>query len=452
MSFPRYQSYKDSGVEWLGEIPKHWSVRHLKHVARITPSNVDKKSYDDEVSVRLCNYTDVYYNETITERLDFMAATASAEQVERFSLKAGQTIITKDSETADDIAIAAYVPEDLPGVVCGYHLSIVAPRVGTSGAFIKRFFDSSFAKACFAVRANGLTRVGLSQYALDNVELPFPPLSEQSAIAAFLDRETAKIDALVEEQRRLIELLKEKRQAVISHAVTKGLNPNAPMKDSGVEWLGEMPTHWEVQRLKRLTPQITVGVVVEPSKYYAESGVPALRSLNVLPGAIDTQNLVFISPESNDLLAKSILRTGDLVAVRSGQPGTTAVIPQELDGCNCIDLIIIRKPLEGCEQFLCRYLASEPALRQFAEGSGGALQQHFNIGAAMSLLVAWPPLKEQRRIVAFLDDEMAKLDALVAETESAIALLQERRSALISAAVTGKIDVREHASAIAEAA
>ena len=209
MSFPRYPKYKDSGVEWLGEVPEHWGVERLKKISRVFPSNVDKKSNEGEAQVLLCNYTDVYYNERIIASMEFMSATATDDQIAKFTLRAGDTIITKDSETADDIAVAAYVPDDLPGVVCGYHLSMVRPREGVSGAFVKRLFDSTYAKSCFAVRANGLTRVGLSQYEIDNVDMPVPSSAEQSAIAAFLDRETAKIDDLIAEQQRLIELLKE---------------------------------------------------------------------------------------------------------------------------------------------------------------------------------------------------------------------------------------------------
>jgi len=272
--------------------------------------------------------------------------------------------------------------------------------------------------------------------------VPLPHLSEQQVIAAFLDRETAKIDALIAEQEKLIALLAEKRQATISHAVTKGLNPDVPMKDSGVPWLGEVPAHWEINRLKSISPQITVGIVVEPSKYYVGSGVPALRSLNVAPGRVIEDNFVFISAESNDLLSKSRLRAGDLVSVRSGQTGTTAVVPENLNGCNCIDLIIIRKPRDDSEQFLCWFLGSDAAIQQFSSGSGGAIQQHFNIGTAMNLQIARPPRKEQDAIVKFLEIESDKIESLHRASEHSINLLQERRSALIAAAVTGQIDVR----------
>ena len=211
---------KDSGIEWLGEVPKHWEVKRLKRVCLVFPSNVDKKSQDGETSVSLCNYTDVYYNDTITDDMAFMSATATDEQIAKFTLRAGDTIITKDSETADDIAIGAYVPADLPGVVCGYHLSMLRPMTGTDGAFVKRLFDSTYVKSSVAIRANGLTRVGLGQYEIDNLELPFPSLEEQEAITDFLAHETAKLDALTAEAQRGIELLKERRSALISAAVT----------------------------------------------------------------------------------------------------------------------------------------------------------------------------------------------------------------------------------------
>ncbi len=215
------------------------------------------------------------------------------------------------------------------------------------------------------------------------------------------------------------------------------------MKDSGIEWLGEVPEHWEVKRLKQVTPQVTVGIVVEPSKYYVEEGIPALRSLNVgKKGEIQEDSLIRISEEGHDLNGKSELHTGDLVAVRSGQPGTTAVIPAKYNGCNCIDLIIIRKPFCGSEYFLYWFLGSDAALIQFVLGSGGAIQQHFNVGAVTNLVIPWPTEVEQRAIVDYLDTESAKLDDLTTEAQHTIDLLKERRSALISAAVTGKIDVR----------
>jgi type I restriction enzyme S subunit len=224
------------------------------------------------------------------------------------------------------------------------------------------------------------------------------------------------------------------------------------MRDSGVEWLGKMPAHWKIRRLKNVSPGISVGIVVEPSKYYVDEGVPALRSLNVGPGVIKSENLVFISPAANELLAKSRLSAGDLVAVRSGQPGTTAIVPPTLNGCNCIDLIIIRKPHLVTSEFLCWYLNCDSAVHQFTEGSGGAIQQHFNIGTAMNLVVSVPPPDEQDAIDRQLRVIAAQLDGLVEKAKRSIDLMREHRATLISAAVTGKIDVRDHADATSNAA
>ena len=268
-----------------------------------------------------------------------------------------------------------------------------------------------------------------------------PPLSEQRAIAGYLDRETTKIDALIAEKERLLSLLAEKRRALITQAVTRGLNPDIPMRGSSVEWLGEIPGHWELKRLKFISPEITVGIVVTPAKYYEDSGVPCLRSLNVKETGLTNTDLVYISPESNELLSKSKVFTGDLVAVRSGQPGTTAIVDERFDGANCIDLIVIRRAPSFDSYFLAYFLNSEAAIIQFSEGSGGAIQQHFNIETAKDLLIPLPPLLEQRKIVSMIAAETAKLGRLQQAAERTIDLFHERRAALISAAVTGQIRV-----------
>ena len=211
---------KDSGVEWLGEIPAHWEVKRLKVVASVQLSNVDKKSVEGEEAVRLCNYTDVYYNERINSGMEFMPATATPEQVKRFSLRAGDVLITKDSESWTDIAVPAVVSDDMAEVLCGYHLAHIRPAAGCLGACLSRAFSAVGPRDQFQVAANGITRFGLSGDAIRTGLFAMPPEPEQRAIAAFLDRETAKIDALVAKVREAIERLKEYRTALISAAVT----------------------------------------------------------------------------------------------------------------------------------------------------------------------------------------------------------------------------------------
>ncbi|MCB8820924.1 restriction endonuclease subunit S [Microvirga rosea] len=437
MSFPRYRNCRDSGVEWLGELPDHWTVKRLKQLCDVRPSNVDKKTHDGEVLVRLCNYTDVYYSDVITPDMGLMEASASAEQVDRFTLKAGDVIVTKDSETSNDIAIAAYVPEAMPGVVCGYHLALIRPNASTYGEFIKRFFDSAYAKSCFAVRANGLTRVGLSQYSLDNVVVPTPPSEEQVAIATFLSRETGKIDALVEEQKRLIALLKEKRRAAISHAVTKGLDPSVPMKDAGIDWLGNVPEHWELGALKRFVSFLDGKRVPLSSEershrsgrypYYGASGI-----IDWIDEFIFDEDLILVSEDGANLINRST----PISFIATGQywVNNHAHILRPHDG----QLVYWSERIEAID------------LVPFVTGSA---QPKLTIDALANLPIAVPPSASERdKITSKILSIKASIGPLIQEAEAAIMLLQERRSALISAAVTGKIDVRGLVPDQAEAA
>jgi len=441
MSVPRYAKYKDSGVEWLGKVPAHWEVKRLKQACHVFPSNVDKKCHDGETPVVLCNYTDVYYNERITPAIEFMPATASSDQIAKFTLRSGDTIITKDSETADDIAVAAYVPKDLPGVVCGYHLSIVRPMPHICGAFVKRIFDSVYAKSCFASLANGLTRFGLGQYELDNVVLAFPPLPEQSMIAEFLDRGTAKMDALVKEQRLLIELLKEKRQAVISHAVTKGLNPHAPIKSSGIEWLGDVPEHWQCGPLRRFWEVVDCKHITVP---FLDEGFPVASVMEVRTFELDLSQVLRTSEEFYKLLTSGGRQPirGDIIYCRNtANTGTSAYVGTDEPIAMGQDVSLIKSgPHNG--RYLNYILHGDSMKQQLETIMVGSTFKRINVADIKALIVVCPPRKEQDAIVDFIESNVVKFDALTAEVQRATDLLRERRTALISAAVTGKIDVR----------
>jgi len=439
VSITKYPTYKATGLEWLEIIPSHWEVKRLKQFCDVFPSNVDKKTVEGETPVRLCNYTDVYYNDFVGKSLEFMAATATEEQIAKFSLKAGDTIITKDSETADDIAIAAYVPQDLPGVICGYHLSMVRPKEAVSGAFVKRLFDSTYAKSLMAVRANGLTRVGLSQYAIDNVELPLPPKEEQASIATFLDRETAKIDALIAEQQRLIELLQEKRQSVISHAVTKGLNTNAPMKDSGVEWLGEVPEHWDVVQIKWLSPvkRSASPRPIEDPKYFDDCGEYAwvrISDVTSSNGRLETTSQR-LSELGSSLSVK--LKPGSLFVSIAGSVGKTCIT--RIKACIHDGFVYFPGLLVSPEFLELIFVSGE------CFGGLGKLgtQLNLNTDTIGAIRIGVPrDNKEVDAIVEYCMQESERLGELEAAALGAVSLLSERRSALISAAVTGRIDVR----------
>ena len=284
--------------------------------------------------------------------------------------------------------------------------------------------------------------------------VPLPPHDEQNAVADFLDHETAKIDALIVEQQRLIALLKEKRQAVISHAVTKGLDPNVRMKDSGVKWLGEVPAHWQVRPLMYLTQPdrpIMYGIVLAGPN--VDEGIPIVKGGDVKPHRLKLDLLNRTTPEIEAPFARARLRPGDIVYSIRGTIGEAELVPQELLDANITqDAARIAPSKRTNNRWLARAVRATPVFVQLEQRSLGAAVRGINIFDLKRARVPVPPPAEQEAIADYLDRAMAALDDLRSEAEDAIVLLQERRSALVSAAVTGKIDVRNLVAANAEAA
>ena len=209
----------------------------------------------------------------------------------------------------------------------------------------------------FGIFANPGAIPSLNERQVAELPVVFTELQEQTTIASYLDHKTSLIDTLIEKKQKQIELLQEQRTAIINQAVTKGLDPNVPMKYSGIEWLGEVPAHWELKKLKYLVPEVTVGIVIQPAKLYTPSGIPCLRALNIAGGWIDSADLVFIGKKANEKNKKSQIYAGDILIVRTGLAGTAVIVPEEFDGANCVDLLIIRKS----DLILSEYFASLPS-------------------------------------------------------------------------------------------
>ena len=234
---------KVSGIEWLGEIPEHWEVRKLKYVANCFPSNIDKHSKEDEKQVRLCNYTDVYKNDYITDSMDLMLATATDEQIEKFTLLQGDVVITKDSETANDIAVPTYVKEPLTNVVCGYHLSVLRPYETLYGEFLFRLLQCKEINIQFEVRSNGVTRVGLGVYDLKNAKIPVPPINEQTKIVEYISKETSTIYTTISKIEKELALTEEYKTALIAEAVTGKID----VRGYEVPGISEEETYEEIE-------------------------------------------------------------------------------------------------------------------------------------------------------------------------------------------------------------
>ena len=445
--FRPYPEYRDSGVEWLGEIPAHWDVRRLKTLASVQLSNVDKKTVEGQAPVRLCNYVDVYYNDFVTAGLKFMNATATPEQVRRFMLRAGDVLITKDSESWNDIAVPAVVVEDLTNVLCGYHLAQIKPRSGLDGRFLARQFSAIGSRDQFHLAANGITRFGLGGDAIRSGLFPIAPIKEQQAIADFLDRETARTDELVTRKERLIELLQEKRTALITRAVTQGLDPSVPMKDSGVEWLGEISAHWEVKRTK-FAAKLRSGHT--PSRknpeYWKDCTIPWFGLADVWQIREEQVEYVHVTAEkiSEIGLANSsarLLPKGTVILSRTASVGFSAILGVDMATTQDFVNWVCRPSLQP-EYLLYVFRAMKSEFGRLTMGSTHQTIYMPDVGLFSTPV---PPVAEQDQIVAFIRKETAAIDMLIVIVRKAIDHLREFRTALISAAVTGKIDVREEA-------
>ena len=449
MSFPRYPKYKDSGVKWLGEVPEHWSTGRLRYVSELlvdgTHHSPASHIAGDHLYITAKNIKERGFD---LSEITYVTADDHREIFSRCPVRKGDVLYIKDGATA---GIAMVNPLDEEFSLLSSVALVRPKRTTLLSQFVAYHLNAGQFKSDVL---NRLVGGAMTRFTLDLISrfvFTIPSIAEQTAIAAFLDRETAKIDELVAEQRRLIELLKEKRQAVISHAVTKGLNPHAPMKPSGIEWLGVVPEHWRVGKLGYAC-KLRGGFAFSAADFGAD-GVVVVRMNNLKRGQLDLTEAARI-PESccNEAVA---LAAGDLVWGMSGSTGVTGSLGNyaraRAEDLPCqlnqrVGRFVVDKSLLTLD-FFENVIQTAYFYEQVMLLVTGTAQFNVSSEQVQSCLIALPTIDEQLAIADFLARETAALDALTAEAERGIELLQERRTALISAAVTGKIDVRNFVEA-----
>ena len=438
--YKAYPEYKDSGVEWLGEIPAHWQISPFKHMAELNPK---KSSLDKSFLSKQCSFlpmeklkfneirldetrliSDVYDGYTYFENDDVLMAKVTP-CFENKNLAVAKNLLNAVGFGSSEIYVLR--------VKANLHNQFLFYRLQEDG-----FMDIAIAAMS---GAGGLKRVPAE--VVNSYVAAFPSLAEQQQIADFLDHETAKIDTLITKQEQLIELLKEKRQAVISHAVTKGLNPDAPMKDSGVEWLGQVPEHWIVKSY-RYACLIYRGKFShrprnDPAFY--DGDYPFIQTGDVARAG------KYISTYTQTLNEKGVavsqlFPAGTLMMTIAANIGDTAILGFE---AYAPDSVVGFKPRANIDLEFLRYsfMAALPALEQTSTQS---TQANLNVERIGSVPASFPSVFDQQRIVRYLDEMLERYDEIESKGTSAIELLKERKTALISAAVTGKIDVRHPAS------
>ena len=438
----RYARYKNSGIDWIGEIPEGWEINRNKHLnslfGRIGWQGLSSDEYIDEGPKLI---TGVNFSKG---RIDWDGCVSISEErwgeAEQIQIKEDDLLITKDG-TVGKVAMATNCPEK-----ASLNSGVLLIRPTTNKACKRYLFwmlQSNVFWGWFSnTNAGNSTIIHLYQSSFADMPLLLPSIEEQATIAAFLDTKTKEIDLAVEAAEKSIILLHEYRQSIITEAVTQGLDPYVPMKPSGIEWMDNIPASWQARRVKAVVQRLNVGVVIEPSKYFDDNGtVPFLRGVNIKADGFDLSDLRYITTQSNALLKKSIVHTGDIVVVRDGAPGTALVIPPQLDGANCVSLLELTCASNIKPTYLRYALAANCSQAQFAFLSNGTAIKHLNASELGMILVTVPPLSKQDEIIAYLDAKTAEIDALIASKERQVELLREYRKSIISEAVTGKFKV-----------
>lgn len=435
VTYKPYPAYKDSGVEWLGDIPEGWATVRFKSlfqirkriagmlgfdILSITQRGIrvkDTKSGDGQLSMDYSKYQHVYVGDFAMNHMDLLTGFVDISGFNGVTSPDYRVFTLENNQASDS-----------------YYLYVL------QFCYIAKIFFP------LGQGAAHLGRWRLPTEAFNEFLAAFPPPDEQAKIAAFLDHETARIDALIEKQERLIELLEEKRQAVISHAVTKGLDPNAPMRPSGIDWLGDVPAHWEERRAKLLFEFVTSGSRGW-AEYYTDEGYLFFRIANLTRDTIEPKlgSIQCVSPPSGREGERAQIRKKDLLISITADLGSVCVANQDITGGFVSQHVALCRPNSqvNSSRWLAYAILSGPSKEQLIGAGYGGTKIQLSLQDINDLWIPCPPKREQSEIASFLDRVLEKHAGLITKAQNAIDLLKERRTALISEAVTGKIDLRD---------
>lgn len=438
-----YPAYRDSEVEWIGEVPEHWSLLRLANVGSLMKANGGNKQDDADIGIPCIRYGDLYtaYDLIIRHIGKFILPAAEADYT---PIQYGDILFAASGETFEEIGKSAVNLTDTYAC-CGGDVIVLRPQRKIDPVYLTYAAGSSSAQAQKSLMGKGFTVIHVYGDQLRNLIIAAPSEQEQKLIGAKIESETARIDALIAKKTRFIELLKEKRQALITHVVTKGLDPNVKMKDSGVEWIGEVPEHWGVKSIGYILD--AVGDVDHFMPASVEKGVPYLMTgdLKELVSRVKMEDCKQISHNDYAKLSKRIKSTkGDIIVARYATIGTSMYVDIDTDflvSYSCVTIKTTPSKVSGL--YLFQYLKSDAFYQGINNQINTSTQGNVGINDLKKVKMALPSLSEQSKIVEHLNIKLKNIDSLTEKTQHSIDLLKERRSAFITAAVTGKIDLRE---------
>lgn len=441
VGYQPYPEYKDSGVKWLGDVPKHWKVKRIKNLATYNDEALDEQT-DPDFEIEYVDISSVNLVDgiTSTEITSFEKAPSRA----RRKVKNGDTIVSTVRTYLKAIAAIKNPPENL---IVSTGFAVIRPTPEVDSDYLGYLLQSEGFVGDVVANSVGVSYPAINASILAALPAVQPGIAEQQTIARFLDHKTAQIDALIAKKEALLEKLAEKRTALISHAVTKGLNPQAKMKDSGVEWLGEVPAHWEVAQFSHFIYfQEGPGIMASD---FTDDGIPLLRISNLKPGFVDIEGCNFVSSQkAADKWNHFKLDLGDLLISSSASTGLVSIVSDSAVGSIPYTGIIRLRPSNSSiiPDYIRIVVGSELFFTQIDMLKTGTTIQHYGPAHLRQMRITLPPIDEQNFIFKYVGMINKNIEKMQDKVISAIEKLKEYRSALITQAVTGKIDVRRFSS------
>ena len=451
MEVKKYDSYKDSGNGWLGEIPEHWEFKRMKDVLNFgTGLSITKANLKNE-GIPCVNYGEIHskYGVNLDTRIHKLKC-VDEKYIEKSSkalIRKGDFVFADTSEDVEGAGNFTHLRSD-EEVFAGYHTVTAKPKHRLCSTFFAFEFDSLNFRTQIRQSIKGVKVFSVTQSILKNTKVWMPPIEEQTQIANYLDQKTTQIDTLISNKEKLIELLKEEQTAIINQAVTKGLDPNVPMKDSGIEWLGEIPEHWEVLSFRFcidvLTDYTANGSFASLAKNVNYLDVGYSRLVRLTDLRVDLKNDgLFVDENAHNFLKKSELYGGEMLIANVGAYAGLVKIMPHLEGKHTLGPNMFLLRLNQNTDFFYEQLNAPFCAEQLKMMAISSAQPKLNKDNMRQLKVVKPPLEEQEVLVEKIKSETGRIDGLASKIGEEIDLLKEYKTALISEVVTGKVDVRD---------
>ena len=444
----RYPKYKDSGVEWIGEVPDNWEVIRLGDLGVFSSSGIDKKLDENEERVRMVNYTDIIQNRKYLDiqdsKKDYMVVTTPLSKLLEHRLKKGDLVFIPSSETQQDLGYSSLIDFEESDIVFSYHIIRFQFKREVYHYFKKYLSNYHLVLNQFSIESKGTTRQIIGRNVFRNIKVILPPIQEQQQIVTYLDQKISIIDQIIFNSQKKINILKEQRTSTINHIVTKGLNPNVRMKDSGVEWIGEIPEGWEVRPLKMITD-------VRPSNvdkhiYPEEIQVDLCNYTDVYKNEFVGLKTPLKQGSCNKTeYSRFNLKKGDVIITKDSESpndiGIPCLIIDDLPNVVCGYHLTLLRPTDIDGGFLYCVFQTQHIKSYFETESNGITRYSLGKSSIESTSIVFPPFQEQQQIVSYLDQKTKEIDDLIVSEQKRIELMKEYRQSLISEVVTGKIKV-----------